>query len=77
MSGEPELPVALHDLPARKFPLLIEYYRVDQNPWDDPLERTVVYGPGAVKVPGFGALGIKVMVRITYRDGTVEEVWPE
>ncbi len=69
-------PVAFGELPAGKYPLLIEYFRADANPWDDPLEVTVVPGPGAVRVPGFGALGIRVMVRVTYRDGVVEEVWP-
>jgi hypothetical protein len=63
------------DLPADTFPFTVEYVNAD-NP-DEMLATTTVSGPGVLRVPGFAATGVKVMVRVIYPDGQVEECWPE
>ncbi len=63
------------DIPLSDFPFVIEIFRVGLPDAEELLYRVEVTGPGAVDIPGFGAGG-PVMVRMSYPDGRVEEIWP-
>ncbi len=76
-AGTEPVPVARVSVDRTIFPFLIEYFDIDRLDFDDPpLHWSVVKEPGPVWVPGFAARGIRVMVRLTYRNGVVEEQWP-
>ena len=73
-----QIPIARVAIDRSVFPFLVEYFDVDRLMFDDPpLHHAVVKGPGPLYVPGLGANGRRVLVRITYRDGTIEDHWPE
>jgi len=71
-----EAPPPFFNLPASDFPFVVEFFQEGLPEGSDPLSRIVVDGPGAVICPGYGALGIRVLTRITYPDGRVEEQGP-
>jgi hypothetical protein len=64
-------PYAFVDLPAEAFPFTVELFQQGGPPGQEPLFRQVVDAPGALRVPGYAQLGIKVDVKITWADGTV------
>ena len=69
ITPEPEEEIAYANMKPEDFPFTIEIYRQDTK---EVLWRTVVEGPGAMQIPGFGGQGFVVDVRITYPDSRVE-----
>lgn len=64
-------PVAHATVPDDVFPFTVESYRGDTG---EVLWTREVTGPGPVQVPGFGHLGVRIGIRVTYNDGTVEDL---
>ncbi len=63
-------PVAYATTDRDVFPFTVESYRSDTG---EVLWTHTATGPGPIDVPGFGHLGVRISVRVTYADGTVEE----
>lgn len=63
----PELPTAFHDLPADKFPFIVEFISSKGM----VVHRIEVASPGVVKIPGLSPLFGPVSTRVTFADGTV------
>lgn len=64
-----ELSYAFHDLPADRFPFVIEFLSASGV----VVHRQEVPGPGAIKIPGLAPLFGPVTTRVIFPDGSVVE----
>lgn len=65
-------PVAFHDLPAHKFPMVFRGYPEESTEDTNVLWEVRVPAPGIADIPGILETGQRVRIVATFADGTEE-----
>lgn len=75
---QPPRHVTLHALPDHAYPLVIEFFALDDPQRErGPVHRLEMAEAGAVALPTLDELGGPAWLHVIYADGQTDDIWPE